>query len=109
MAAKTTAPVKVDVSFTVGSQAIKFAGVYRLATETVRVRIVRDSYRHQSYAVVEVLNAEKTWTDLASWDPQNWYERTPSVYTRNPAPARSADFEFIATNLLARAGRILGV
>ncbi|MCZ7478870.1 hypothetical protein [Micromonospora sp. WMMC273] len=67
---------------------------------TVRVRIKRDSYKTQSFAVVEVLTPGLTWTDLASEDASVWYDDSPRT---NGLKA----MEQIAGRLLTRATTIL--
>jgi hypothetical protein len=49
---------------------------YRRGEDSFRVTIERDSYEHQSHAIVEVLTTARTWSHVADNPPSNWYEST---------------------------------
>jgi hypothetical protein len=68
---------------------------------TVRVRVRRDYYSHQSHAVAEVLNAELAWTELASAPAGQWHPTTP------PRAAGESDLQEVVDGLLVRAQLIL--
>lgn len=82
----------------------------RTKVHKVRVRIRRDSYAMQSYALAEVLTPGLTWTDLltASTDEGDWYELLPYSVS-SPAAYRSAreGMETLARELAGRAQAIL--
>jgi hypothetical protein len=49
--------------------------VYRYGPHTVRVRVHRDFYPHQSSAAAELLSGAGTWTVLAVDPAENWHPR----------------------------------
>jgi hypothetical protein len=49
---------------------------YRRGEHTFRVRIERDSYERQSFAVAEVLTATREWSRVVDNDPSNWHDDT---------------------------------
>ncbi|MEU8048441.1 hypothetical protein [Micromonospora haikouensis] len=67
----------------------------------LRVRIHRDAYQHQSYAIVEVLTPAMTWTSMTNEPASRWHAGTPYRST-GPAPLES-----LADRLFARADSIL--
>ncbi|RLK24713.1 hypothetical protein DER29_2644 [Micromonospora sp. M71_S20] len=67
----------------------------------LRVRIRRDSYQRQSYALVEVLTPGLTWTNLADEPASAWHPATPY---RSPTPT---PLESFAERLFQRAVVIL--
>jgi hypothetical protein len=97
--------VIIDETFATTSQAYRLTRVYRINDHTVRVRICRDAYQPQSYAVAEVLTPMLTWTDLVTEPVSNWYETTPSQFVK-PAPTAST-LHPLAEQLIRRARTIL--
>jgi hypothetical protein len=75
--------------------------VVDIAGRIVRARIVRNFY---SLAHVEVINDQKSWTDLADVATRNWWDATPS-------PRKDIDVAAVlgpvADQLLRRAATIL--
>ena len=67
--------------------------VYQVGSVKVRIRVHRDSYARQSYALAEVLTPALTWTEIAKELSGNWHGTLT-----NPQVARA---------LLARALNIL--
>ncbi|MFI2663435.1 hypothetical protein [Micromonospora carbonacea] len=67
----------------------------------LRVRIHRDAYQHQSYAVVEAFTPAMTWTALTTEPASEWHAATPNR-SSGPAP-----LEGLADRLFARADAIL--
>ncbi|MFI7437849.1 hypothetical protein [Micromonospora haikouensis] len=67
----------------------------------LRVRIHRDAYQHQSYALVEVFTPTMTWTALTTEPASAWHAATP-CRSAGPAPLES-----LADRLFARADAIL--
>lgn len=72
--------------------------IYSHGPDLVRVRIVRDFYQNQSYAVAEVMSSDRKWTELTHAPREQWWE-----YTRNPECGLSV----VADDLAKRAGKIL--
>ncbi len=77
--------------------------VCRAGEHTVRVRVRRDHYAHQSHAIAEVLTPALTWTVLAHQPTSLWWRDTPNV-TR---PSASA-LQPVADAALGRALAVLG-
>ncbi|WFE59564.1 hypothetical protein [Micromonospora sp. WMMD712] len=67
----------------------------------LRVRIHRDAYQHQSYALVEVFTPAMSWTALTSEPASGWHAATP-YRSSGPVPLES-----LADRLFARADAIL--
>lgn len=67
----------------------------------LRVRIRRDPYERQSYALIEVLTPALTWTELADEPASAWHPATPYSST-SPTP-----LENLAERLFKRAVVIL--
>lgn len=85
----------------------KITRTYRLGQYTVRVRVARDSYMTQSYAVAEVLTPALTWTNLCEQPPENFFEHAP---THGPKAAASQELLLkLADDLARRGARILRV
>lgn len=74
---ENTVPELVDQATGVTGQGYTLTRVHRIGTDTVRVRVERDSYTRQSFAVAEALSALLTWTELAADPPGNWHHTTP--------------------------------
>ncbi|GAA1309094.1 hypothetical protein [Saccharothrix xinjiangensis] len=49
---------------------------YRRGEHTFRVRIERNSYQRQSFAVAEVLTATREWSPVVDHDPSHWHDST---------------------------------
>ncbi|MBB5155916.1 hypothetical protein [Saccharopolyspora phatthalungensis] len=73
---------------------------------TVRAKVKRNSYRHQSSAVAHVLADDMTWTDLAFEPPENWWEKTPSP--SNPRLDIVAELAPLVEKLIDQALMIIG-
>jgi len=71
--------------------------VHHHGGHTLRIRIVRDYYAHQSRAHADVLTPALTWTEVASIHPSAWHGDTPLV-TDTAAPLNT-----VALDLLHRA------
>ncbi len=95
----------VDESFGTTGQAYHLTRVHHVGEHTLRVRIHRDAYQHQSHAVVEVLTPSLTWTPLAAEPPSAWHDASPDPYAR-PRPGPAALYP-LAERLLHRATAIL--
>lgn len=76
--------------------------VYKVGAETVRVRITRDFYAHQSHAAADLLAADRTWTTLVTNPASNWHKATDSL-AKDPA----TELDTLATGLIQRAARVL--
>jgi hypothetical protein len=77
--------------------------VYRYGLDTIRVCVNRDPYDFPSSAVVEILNAERRWTVLATAPASDWHDAT-----RTCAPsAIPAHLATVADRLITRAVTIL--
>lgn len=73
--------------------------VYRSKSgKSVRVRIKRDFYQHQSYANVSLLTDNGSWTELIGFSPSTWQDNTKSA----------DDFDRLALRLLDAGYAILG-
>ncbi|MGF7234400.1 MAG: hypothetical protein ACQSGP_05505, partial [Frankia sp.] len=76
--------------------------VYRIGDDTVRVRIFRDHYPDQSYALADVLRPNREWTNLATNPPSGWHHTTRPAH-----PNDTTAFSGLADRLAARAATIL--
>ena len=47
--------------------------IYRIADDTVKIEVERDTYTFQSHAAAYVLAADRTWTHLLSEDSASWH------------------------------------
>lgn len=110
MATATT----IDNAFSLYHQGYQLTRVSKLGSgHKVRVRVCRDSYLNQSYAVAEVLNADLKWTDLVSEAAESWHPGSPYLASHFGAdhPARNGKPEAllnqIADRLLTRATAVL--
>lgn len=97
-----TAPRLIDESAAQTGQGYHLTRVYEISGEVVRVRIERDAYPHQSFAVAEVLSADRTWTNLASNPVDTWRGSTPASTGDVPKALGS-----LASDLAIRAATIL--
>jgi hypothetical protein len=89
------------------------AGSYRLtqthhlAGHTVRVRVHRDFYPQQSWAVADVLTPALAWTELATSPAQEWQPATYTPRTTATAAAARDTLRPIAEHLTERVHRML--
>lgn len=98
-------PVLLDETQATNDQDYALVQVYRTAAgEKLRVTVVRAFYTRQSYAKVEVLTPARTWTELATEPPSNWYAGTPLTPTSQTIREILGD---LASNLVNRAVTIL--
>jgi hypothetical protein len=72
--------------------------IYKHGTDLVRVRVVRNCYEYQSFAVAEVMSGDRKWTELTHAPRDQWW-----AYTANP----KCTLDVIADDLAARAAKIL--
>ncbi len=92
----------VDRSFRQHSGGYDLSEIRRTGSgHRLRVRIRRDAYQRQSYALVEVLTPGLTWTNLAAEPASAWHPATPYRST-TPTPLES-----LAERLFQRAVVIL--
>jgi hypothetical protein len=99
-------PALIDASFEIGSQDRQLVHVYKDdRNNKIRVRIRRDSYPKQSWALAEVLTPGLTWTGLVSEPVDTWHDRTnlPANQSRLLLPM----LEEIADSLAQRAVTVL--
>lgn len=77
--------------------------IYRVdeANATVRVRIKRDHYAHQSFAVAEVLTSDRTWTNVLDEPTDHWHDSSGV-----PATSESV-LLMVAEQLAERAASVL--
>jgi hypothetical protein len=96
--------IERDESAGVTQDDYEYTRVVETAGRIVRVRVRRNYYPHQSYAVAEVLADDMTWTQLAVEPRNNWVHDTP-----RPCPMIHAASELGATadHLVHRAAEIL--
>lgn len=70
-----------ESAFQIGQGKYRCQKVFRMGDRfAVRVRIERSSYLEQSYAVVEVLNADVKWTQLAEEPGSSWHADSERDY-----------------------------
>lgn len=91
----------VDRTFGEHRQGYDLTEIRRTDGNLLRVRIHRDAYQHQSYALVEVFTPAMTWNPLATEPASTWHAGTPYRST-SPAP-----LEHLAERLFQRADVIL--
>lgn len=87
----------LDESSGATAQGWSLTRIYRVGGDTVRIRVVRDHYEHQSLALAEVLSTDRTWTHLLSAPPSRWHQSV-----------RAAELHTVADELLGRAVNVLG-
>jgi hypothetical protein len=96
------APVLVDETFhTSRYGCYELTRAYHVDGHVLRVRVYRDFYARQSYAVAEILTPQHTWTVVATAPGTQWHHTTPSI-TPDASPLTP-----VADDLLRRASRIL--
>jgi hypothetical protein len=96
--------IELDESAGATENRYHYTRVVQIAGRTVRTRIQRDYYVRQSFAVVEVLANDMTWTHLADDAPGNWHATTP---TPNPTVHAATELSELADQLAHRAAEIL--
>lgn len=74
---------------------------------TVRVRVHRDFYLHQSWAIAEVLTPALTWTELVTAPPADWHPGTHTPRITAHAAAARDTLQPTADHLTERAQRLL--
>ncbi len=68
----------IDSCFDHNTDGYRLTLAYRSAdNHTIRVRVKRNAYVHQSHAIAEVLTPAMTWTTLADQPPSLWWPDTP--------------------------------
>jgi hypothetical protein len=111
----------LDEETSVYSQGYQLNRIYKIEIGVdakkykVRVRVKRDSYDIQSYAVAEVFNENSTWTEIVSEAPFNWYLDTKYIAsgTTRGMPRHeiviqvSDQLDRIAERLITRAHTVL--
>lgn len=73
--------------------------VYRMGTDTVRVRVQRNFYDFQSTATAAILSRERGWVVIAEEPVVTWHHDTRG---------RELPLDHVADRLADRAYRILG-
>src|SRR5260370_23579210 len=71
-----TEPQISDESAGQSGQGYSLTRVYTIGGDVVRCRIERDYYASQSFAVAEVLAADRTWTVLVTHPASAWHGST---------------------------------
>ena len=93
----------VDEDFGVDSGSSYFyRRTVHLGQYTVRARVRRGGRSDDSWAVAEILNADLTWTELASSDGSRWYKHT-AQYNVNPKD----ELDKVADDLIQRVMAII--
>jgi hypothetical protein len=87
----------------------QLAAVWHCGEHTVRVCIAHDSHRPQSYALAEVRTPALTWTVLCTLPPDEFHFEVFSRVNNVTAAPDENDLRTLATQLIARACRILRV
>lgn len=80
---------------------------HHLDGHTIRVRVHRDFYLHQSWAVADVLTPALTWTELATAPPADWHPGTHTPRITAHAAAARDTLQPTAHHLTERAQRLL--
>jgi len=88
--------VLIDEVAAVHGQTRTLTRILKCGDVTVRIRVERNFYVMQSFAVFEVLAADRTWTNVTNAPASEWQAGT-----------RSGDLAEVAENLAMRAERIL--
>ncbi len=68
--------VELDESATCNQHRYTYTRIARIGGYRIRARVERDFYPFQSGAVAEVLATDRTWTHLATYDPEEWIDAT---------------------------------
>lgn len=92
----------IDSTHGTTSQGYTLTRTYHLqnpASTVVRVRIYRDFYAHQSYAVAETLTSGMEWNEIATELPANWHDGTPG---------RPREYRSVANHLAPIAETLVG-
>jgi hypothetical protein len=100
-----TACRMVDQVVDTDGQCCELTRVYKIGGDVVRIRVRLDvSDVAKSYAVAEVLTADRKWTDLAEDPADNWFcEAQCADY----APDIETGLHVVADQLYERAAAIL--
>lgn len=96
--------MKIDESSSTDQDNTYLTCIYRIdgsPQDVVRVRVRHNFYETQSYAVAEVLNADRKWTDLVSEPTGTWHATTG--HCGIPLVVMSS----VATDLARRARTVL--
>lgn len=97
----------------INESAFTEAACYRLTQThhldgyTVRVRVHRDFYLHQSWAIADVLTPDLTWTELATAPPSDWHPGTHTPRITAHAAAARDTLLLTADHLTQRAQQLL--
>lgn len=94
-----------DIEF--GRQSYGLTRVVKVGPNVVRVRVKRDSYEFQSYAVVELLSETREWTELAQSSAASWHRTTSPGRSASQVDPRD-QLGDLADRLVSRAATILG-
>lgn len=98
-------PTGIDQATGTTGQGYTLTRAYQAGNFKIRVRVVRDGYARQSYAVAEVLSALLTWTELATNPASNWHGSTGHAATHPDTIV--AELGGLADELARRAVAIL--
>lgn len=71
----------IDESAFTEAACYRLTQTHHLDGHTIRVRVHRDFYPHQSWAAAEVLTPALTWTELATAPASDWHPTTRTVRT----------------------------
>lgn len=99
---ESSTPRLVDDSHGHDKQRFTLVRIYKIGTDTIRIRITRDFYPHQSAAVAEILTSNRTWTLLIDDPASNWHATHSCT-----ADTATVVLGSIADRLLLRAACIL--
>lgn len=95
----------IDETADTAAHHYRLTQTHHLDGHTIRVRVHRDFYPHQSWAAADVLTPALTWTELATAPASDWHPTTPTV--RTAATDGLACLRPIAGHLTQRAQRLL--
>ena len=82
--------------------------LYHCGEHTVRVRVARDFYQAQSFALAEVLTPTLAWTKVCEQPPEQFHDGIGAQGNAPSAPTE-AQLLALAEELMRRACRILRV
>lgn len=98
----------IDETTDTATHHYRLTQTHHLDGHTIRVRVHRDFYPHQSWAYAEVLTPALNWTELATAPASDWHPATP---TPTPTARTATDgldcLRPIADHLTQRAQRLL--
>lgn len=95
----------IDETTDIATHYYRLTQTQQLDGHTVRVRVHRDFYQDQSWAVADVLTPALTWTEIATAPANDWHPSTPPV--RTAATDGLACLRPVADHLTERAHRLL--